>query len=157
MSKGIKSRLGESSLTGVILGQDSTGFRKKNGFGFDSFYEGEIVSILRTNGRMTIGVIDSMKDLGFILSVGAVSKKDIPLADIPRLVSKLQGLYYLLESPAPNPAPLATPLVSDEFSREQGLQQVSTLSVGFLNYLTNKSRLIVRCSSSCRPKDHAWD
>jgi hypothetical protein len=127
--KGNKSKLGMSTLTGVIIGQDSTEFKRKNGFGFDSFYEGEIVSVLRTNGRMTIGLIDIMNDLGIILSVDAVNKKNIPPAEIPRLISKLLGHYYLLESPAPKPALFATPHVSDESSPGQGLRH-SNLEVG---------------------------
>jgi hypothetical protein len=63
-----------------------------------------------------------MNDAGLILSVDAVSKKNIPTAEIPLLISKLLGQYYLLESPALKPALFASP-------RVQGLQQVLNLEV----------------------------
>lgn len=87
--------LGRSTLTGVVLGQDSITFNRKKGFGPDCYYEGEIVSMARSDGRRTIGQIISVSPAAMTVDMGGGARKDVPAADIPERVSKLLGLYYL--------------------------------------------------------------
>jgi hypothetical protein len=87
--------LGRSFLTGVILGQDSVTFNRKKGFGFDSYYTGEIVSMARSDGRRTIGQILSVSPVAISVDMGGGARKEVPAAEIPYKISKLLGLYYL--------------------------------------------------------------
>ena len=87
--------LGRSSMTGVILGQDSITFNRKKGFGPDCYYAGEIVSMARSDGRRTIGQILSVSSEAITVDMGGSARKEVPAADIPQRVSKLLGLYYL--------------------------------------------------------------
>ncbi len=87
--------MGRSTLTGVILGQDSITFNRKKGFGPDCFYAGEIVSMARSDGRRTIGQILSVSATAMTVDMGGGARKEVTAADIPERVSKLLGLYYL--------------------------------------------------------------
>ena len=87
--------LGRSFLTGVVVGQDSSTFHRKKGFGFDSFYAGEIVSMVRSDGSRTIGQILSVSAATITVDMGAGARKDVPVAEVPNQISKLLGLYYL--------------------------------------------------------------
>ncbi len=87
--------LGGSTLTGVILGQDSITFPRKKGFGFDCFYTGEVVSMARSNGRRTIGQIKWISAAGVCVDMGGGERKELPAAEIPHKMSKLLGLFYL--------------------------------------------------------------
>jgi hypothetical protein len=87
--------LGRSNLTGVVVGQDSSSFNRKKGFGFDCYYNGEIVSMARSDGRRTIGQILSISAAGATVDMGSGARKDLSAADIPHKMSKLLGLFYL--------------------------------------------------------------
>ncbi len=87
--------VGRSTLTGVVLGQDSGTFLRKKGFGFDCFYPGEIVSMARSDGRRTIGQVISVSPSVISVDMGGGAKKDVAAAEIPHKISKLLGLYYL--------------------------------------------------------------
>ncbi len=88
-------KVGQSVMTGVVVGQDSSSFNRKKGFGFDSYYDGEIVSMARSDGRRTIGQILSISAAGATVDMGGGARKEIPAAEIPHSVSKLLGLFYL--------------------------------------------------------------
>jgi hypothetical protein len=88
--------IGRSVLTGVVVGQDSSSFNRKKGFGFDSYYNGEIVSMARSDGRRTIGQILSISAAGANVDMGGGARKDVAAADIPHKMSKLLGLFYLV-------------------------------------------------------------
>ena len=87
--------LGRSTLTGVILGQDSSTFNRKKGFSSDCYYPGEIVSMARSDGRRTIGHILSVSAAAITVDMGGGARREVPAADIPHKISKLLELYYL--------------------------------------------------------------
>ncbi len=88
-------KVGQSVLTGVVVGQDSSSFNRKKGFGFDCYYAGEIVSMARSDGRRTIGKILSISAAGATVDMGGGARKELPAAEIPHKMSKLLGLFYL--------------------------------------------------------------
>jgi hypothetical protein len=87
--------VGRSTLTGVLLGQDSITFNRKKGFSFDCYYPGEIVSMARSDGRRTVGQILSVSAAAATVDMGGGARKEVPAAEIPNKISKLLGLYYL--------------------------------------------------------------
>jgi hypothetical protein len=89
------TKLGRSFLMGVAVGQDSSSFNRKKGLSYEFFYPGEIVSMVRSDGRRTIGQILTISAVGALVDMGDGARKDIPAAEIPQVVSKLMGLFYL--------------------------------------------------------------
>ncbi len=89
------TKLGRSFLMGVAVGQDSSSFNRKKGLSYEFFYPGEIVSMVRSDGRRTVGQIVTVSAAGASVDLGDGARKDIPAAEIPHAVSKLMGLYYL--------------------------------------------------------------
>ncbi len=87
--------VGRSTLTGVVLGQDSSTYLRKKGFGFDCYYPGEIVSMARSDERRTIGQVISVSPSIISVDMGGGLKKDVAAAEIQHKISKLLGLYYL--------------------------------------------------------------
>ena len=89
------TKLGRSFLMGVAVGQDSSSFNRKKGLSYEFFYPGEIVSMVRSDGRRTIGQILSISAAGATVDMGGGARKELPAAEIPHKMSKLLGLFYL--------------------------------------------------------------
>ena len=78
----------------LVPGSDSSSLIRKAGLGPECYYEGEAVSIIRNDGRRTVGVILSIDFQSVAVGLGAFHKL-IPSNSVSAVLSKLIGLYCI--------------------------------------------------------------
>ena len=79
----------------LTVGQDSGTIQRKRGLSYDCFYQGEAVSIPRSNGRRTIAQVSSVSPTGMVVNAGGGISKYFTAPEVITNVSKLMGVYTI--------------------------------------------------------------
>ena len=90
----VKTKVGRTTMTGVLLGQDSSTFQRHHGVGQECFYVGEAVSVIRSDGRRHIAEVMSISPAGMGVNLGADGMRVYTPTDVPNKASKLLGAFY---------------------------------------------------------------
>jgi hypothetical protein len=82
----------------LALGQLSEGISEIEGLTFEYFFEGEAVSVARTNGTRTIAKVFKICPEFISLSLGSGLEKQITASNVPIWIRKLVGPYRIARS-----------------------------------------------------------
>ena len=87
--------IGESRVFMLQIGQDSDHIKTSGFLPICNYSKGEPVSVIRSSGRRTIAVISYIGPEFLVLKLGNLLEKQVPAADVPGIISKLIGPYFV--------------------------------------------------------------